>query len=142
MSNFVLDNSVAMRWFMPSNKAQDQNYSINVLTSLSNASALVPNLWHLEAVSAMLGSERRKEITVGQIESYLTKLDKLPIFVDSQTAHNAYGRTLSLARAFNLSSYDACYLELAIRESVPLATLDKKLKKAALQSDVETYLAD
>jgi len=127
---------------MPSNKAQDQTYSINVLTSLSSASAIVPNLWHLEAVSALLGSERREEITAGQIESYLTKLDKLPIFVDSQTAHNAYGRTLSLARAFNLSSYDASYLELAIRESVPLATLDKKLKKAALQSDVEIYLAN
>ena len=142
MSDFVLDNSVAMRWFMPSNKAQDQTYCIKTLTSFSSSSAIVPNLWHLEAVSALLGSEKREEITVGQIESYLTKLDKLPIFVDTQTAHNAFGRTQTLARAFNLSSYDASYLELAIRDALPLATLDKKLKKAAVLSDVEIYLGD
>jgi len=140
MSDFVLDNSVTMRWFMHSNKAHDQAYSISVLQSFSDSSALVPNLWHLEAVSALLGSERRGEVTEGQIESYLTKLDKLPIFVDTQTTHNAFGRTLALARAFNLSSYDASYLELAIRESLPIATLDKKLKKAATQSNVELFL--
>jgi predicted nucleic acid-binding protein len=125
---------------MPCNKEQDQSYSYEVLNSLLNRSALVPSLWHLEAVSALLGSERRGENTEGQIESYLITLDKLPIFVDSLTVHNSFGRTLSLARAFNLSSYDACYLELAIRESLPLATLDKNLAKAAIRSDVAIYL--
>jgi len=139
MSHFVLDNSVAMRWFMPSNKAQDQAYSISVLQSFSNASALVPNLWHLEAVSALLGSEKRGELTEGQIEIYLAKLDKLPIFVDTQTNYNAFGRTLALARAFNLSSYDASYLELAVREGLPIATLDKNLKKAVIKADIEIY---
>jgi predicted nucleic acid-binding protein len=140
MSRFVLDNSVAMRWFIPCNKEQDQAYSREVLNSFSSSSALVPNLWHLEVVSAFLGSERRGENTEGQIESYLIKLDKLPIFVDPLTVHNAFSRTLALARAFNLSSYDASYLELAIRESLPIVTLDKKLKKASMQSNVKIYL--
>ena len=140
MSRFVLDNSVAMRWFMPSNNEQDQTYSREVLTSLSTSSAVVPNLWHLEAVSALLASERRGENTAGQIESYLVKLDRLPIFVDPLTVHNAFGRTLVLARAFNLSSYDASYLELAIRDSLPIATLDKNLQSASKQSNVEIYL--
>jgi predicted nucleic acid-binding protein len=39
-----------------------------------------------------------------------------------------------------VSSYDAAYLELAIRENLPLATLDKNLKKAAKQADVTLYL--
>ena len=134
MSRFILDNSVTMRWFMPCNKEQDQAYSREVLHSFSSSSALVPNLWHLEAVSALLESERRGENTEGQIESSLIKIDKLPIFVDPLTVHNAFSRTLALARAFNLSSYDASYLELAIRESLPIATLDKKLKKASIQS--------
>ena len=123
MNSFVLDNSVAMRWFMPSNKKQDQDYCREILSSLASSSALVPNLWHIEAVSALLGSERREEITQGEVESYLVKLDRLPIFVDPLTVHNAFGRTLTLARGFNLSSYDAAYLELAIRESLPIATL-------------------
>lgn len=142
MSGFVLDNSVAMRWFMPSSKEQDQAYSYRVLNSFSSVSSLVPNLWHLEAVSALLGSERRGENTEGQVESHLITLDKLPIFVDPLTVHNAFGRTLSLARAFNLSSYDAAYLELAIRESLPIASLDKNLVKAAIKSNVEIYLKD
>ncbi len=66
MSSFVLDNSVAMRWFMPSSKATDQAYSRKVLKSFSTSSALVPNLWHIEAVSALLGSERRGEVTQGE----------------------------------------------------------------------------
>lgn len=140
MSGFVLDNSVAMRWFMPSNKEQDQAYSYKVLSSFSEVSSLVPSLWHLEAVSALLGSERRGENTEGQVESHLITLDKLPIFVDPLTVHNSFGRTLSLARAFNLSSYDASYLELAIRESLPLASLDKNLVKAAIKSNVPIYL--
>jgi len=141
MSEFVLDNSVAMRWFMPSTKEQDQVYSYRVLNSFSNSSALVPNLWHLEAVSALLGSERRGENTEGKIERYLIALDKLPIFVDPLTVHNSFGRTLLLARAFNLSSYDASYLELAIRESLPIATLDKAVTKAAIKSGVAIYLS-
>jgi len=138
--HFVLDNSVAMRWFMPSGKEQDQAYARKVLTSFSNVSALVPNSWHLEAVSAFLASEKRGENTQGQIENYLLKLDLLPIFVDPLTVHNAFNRTLTLARAYNLSSYDASYLELAIRESLSIATLDKKLQKAAIDSNVLLYL--
>ena len=52
----------------------------------------------------------------------------------------AFSRTLSLSRAYNLSSYDAAYLELAIREGLPLATLDGDLRKAAQRTDVLLYL--
>ena len=51
-----------------------------------------------------------------------------------------FSRTLSLCRAYNLSSYDAAYLELAIREGLPLATLDGDLRKAAQRADVLLYL--
>jgi len=49
MTGFVLDNSVAMRWLLESPKASDQKYAENVLKSLSEQDAVVPNLWHLEA---------------------------------------------------------------------------------------------
>ncbi len=142
MTQFVLDNSVAMRWFMPSNKPADQTYSENVLRSFSDpdVDALVPNLWHLEAVNVLLMYEKRENISAGQLEGYIIQLEGLPLYVDPLTVHHAFSRTLSLARAYNLSSYDASYLELAIRESLPIATLDKKLAKAAIKSNIEIYL--
>jgi predicted nucleic acid-binding protein len=46
----------------------------------------------------------------------------------------ALGDTLQLARRFKLSSNDASYLELAMREGLPLATLDGDLRSAMLQT--------
>ena len=39
---------------------------------------------------------------------------------------------MGLAERFALSAYDAAYLELAHRHSLPLATLDGKLRGAAI----------
>jgi predicted nucleic acid-binding protein len=46
------------------------------------------------------------------------------------------GDILSLAREQNLSVYDAAYLELSIREALPLATRDKALAAAAKRCGV------
>jgi len=140
MSSFVLDNSVSMRWLLESEKPADQKYAVKVLESMVDSHALVPNLWHLEAANVLLGAEKRCEISFGAIERFLSQLDMLPIHVDSLTAKHAFDRILSLAREYKLSSYDAAYLELAIREALPLSTLDKKLINAAKKSEVEIYL--
>ena len=139
MTGFVLDNSVVMRWILESNKASDQAYAEKVLKSFVNMDAFVPNLWHLEAVNVLIGAEKRYEITTGEIEGFISQLENLPIHVDALTSHQAFNRTISLARAYNLSSYDAAYLELAVRAGIPLATLDKDLIKAAKNSSVEIY---
>lgn len=136
---FVLDNSVAMRWLLKSGKASDQTYAEKVLMQLSGEDAFVPNLWHLEACNVLLGAEKRLEVTIGEIEGFISQLENLPIQTDSLTAHQSFSRTLALARAYKLSSYDAAYLELAVREGLPLASLDKNLVKAAKKSGVEIY---
>ena len=140
MSGFVLDNSVSMRWLLESNKSSDQKYAEMVLKSLLETDALVPNLWHLEASNVLLGAEKRAEIDAGEIERFISQLENLPIQVDSLTSHKAFTRTLALSRIYKLSSYDAAYLELAIREGLPIATLDKDLRKAAKKADVKIYL--
>jgi len=139
MTDFVLDNSVSMRWLLASEKTSDQKYAENVLDSMIEASALIPNLWHLEAISVLLGAEKRNEISLGEIEKFISQLENLPIHVDSLTALHAFSRTLVLSREYNISSYDASYLELAMREGLPLSSLDKKLLKAAKKADVEIY---
>lgn len=137
---FVLDNSVAMRWLLSSEKIADQNYAEAVLTSLVDTDVRVPNLWHLEATNVLLAAEGRGQITAEDTESFIAHLDSLPIQADPLTAHQAFNRTLALARAYKLSTYDAAYLELALREGLALATLDKDLIKAAQKANVELYL--
>jgi predicted nucleic acid-binding protein len=90
---------------------------------------------HLEAVNVLLGAEKRGDTSLGEVE-----LEDLPLYVDSLTANKSFSRTMSLARAYKLSSYDAAYLELALRKGLSIATLDKGLVKAAKKAYVGIYL--
>ena len=140
MNACVLDNSVAMRWLLASLKESDQAYAEAVLQSLAETEALVPHLWHLEATNVLIGAEKRGDLKTEEVERFIIQLEALPIQIDPLTSHQAFSRTLSLSRAYNLSSYDAAYLELAIREGLPLATLDGDLRKSAQRADVLLYL--
>ncbi len=137
---FVLDNSVSMRWLLASTKKTDQNYAEKVLKSMLNNEAYVPNLWHLEATNVLLSAKKRSEIDAGEIEIFISQLENLPVHTDASTSKQAFNRTLALADAYKLSSYDAAYLELAIREGLPIATLDKDLRKAVKKAGIEIYL--
>jgi len=137
--DFVLDNSVAMRWLLTTTKKVDQQYSELVLLSLKDLNAVVPNLWHLEATNVLLSAEKRSEISVGESERFMLQLENLPIKVDPATANQCFSHIASLSRAYGLSSYDAAYLELSMRENLPLATLDKALKKAARKAEVDIF---
>lgn len=139
MTVFVLDNSVAMRWLLASQSTRDQQYAERVLKSMAESEALVPNLWHLEATNVLAGAEQKGYANAGNVEQFLSQLENLPITVDSLTAQKAFSRILALSRAYKLSAYDAAYLELALREGIPLATLDKALIKAAKKTQTLIY---
>lgn len=140
MTDFVLDNSVTMRWLLKTEDTSDQQYAEDVMATLVSVDAVVPNLWHLEVCNVVSRSERRGDIDIALSEGFLAQLENLPIFADPLTSNQAFSRTLGLARNYNLSSYDAAYLELAIREGLPIATLDDALAKAAKKARVELYL--
>jgi predicted nucleic acid-binding protein len=140
MTDFVLDNSVAMRWHLESEKTTDQKYSESVLQSLTYSNAFVPNLCHLEAVNVLLGAEKMGDTSLGEVERFIAQLEDLPLYVDSLTANKSFSRTMALARAYKLSSYNAAYLELALRKGLSIATLDKGIVKAAKKADVGIYL--
>jgi predicted nucleic acid-binding protein len=135
---FVLDNSVTMSWAFPD---EDDPYARNVLKALPGAAAVVPSIWPLEAANILLVGERRGRITQADSTSFVAILDGLTIGVDGETSERAMKDTLDLARAQKLSVYDAAYLELAMRRGLPLATLDDKLKAAALSVGVAIYSA-
>ncbi|UCG13478.1 MAG: type II toxin-antitoxin system VapC family toxin [Deltaproteobacteria bacterium] len=125
---FVLDCSVAMSWCF-SDEADD--YSDTVLDFLVDSEALVPSIWPLEVANVLVMAERRKRINEAQTMRLVELLESLPLVVDASTPDRAMGPILSLVREHQLSAYDAAYLELAMREGLPLATRDDKLTKAA-----------
>jgi predicted nucleic acid-binding protein len=133
---FVLDCSVTLVWYF---KDASDPYAEAVADSFSTAQALVPSIWPLEVANAVLIGERRKRSTEAQATAWLGHLGTMPITVDDETVTRAWSDTLALARAQNLSAYDAAYLELAMRRGIPLASLDEKLKNAAAAVGVPEF---
>jgi predicted nucleic acid-binding protein len=125
---FVLDCSVVLAWYFVDEK---DPYADAVAAALPRAVAFVPSLFHLEMANVLVVGERRKRSTEAQASAFLVRLAGLPIVVDGQTVARAWSDTIALARYHQLSTYDAAYLELAVRKSLPLATLDDKLENAA-----------
>jgi predicted nucleic acid-binding protein len=137
--NFVLDNSVTMRWFFGDGKAQELAYAGKVLDAMKRASAHVPVTWGLEAANVMARAEAKGLVTEARSGAFIEMLGGVDIEVDTATFAHALSDTLQLARRYNLSAYDASYLELALRLGVPLATLDENLQKAARKAGVKKF---
>ena len=138
MTAFVLDCSIACAWLFDDEASPETD---NLLTYLKDGGALVPNLWHLEVGNVLLQAEKRGRISATQISGRLELLNKLPITTDTETAPRAFREVMTLARSQKLTTYDAAYLELAIRRGVPLATRDKALVRAADAVQIETLPA-
>ena len=134
MSDFVLDASLTIQWFLEDEA--DREYSLGVLASLSGKHALVPTLWFYEVGNGLLTACRRKRITLNQIDEFLERLQALPIEAVQQNPSEAFGLP-SLAHAHGLTNYDAAYLAIAMRFGLPLATTDKDLCKAAVAAGVK-----
>lgn len=126
MAAFVLDCSVAVSWFMP-----DEAAHTKLLDRIAEQGVIVPALWYLEIGNVLLMAERRQRITAYQRQEALSLLKQLPISVDKLLPQQAWHETMNLACQHQLTLYDACYLELAQRLILPLATYDKNLIKAA-----------
>jgi predicted nucleic acid-binding protein len=137
--NFVLDTSVTMRWFFGDGKPQELAYAGKVLDAMKDASALVPATWGLEVANVIARAEAKGLVTEARSGAFLEMLEGVDIEVDAATSAHALSDTLQLARRYKLSSYDASYLELALRLGVPLATLDEDLQKAAKKAGVKKF---
>lgn len=134
--SFVLDNSVAMLWLLPQSNPTGLALANQVLTRLETEEAMAPSLWALEAANVIAKGQRLGKITQAQASAFVALLDGLGIVIDAHTSARALHATLDLARQFRLSAYDAAYLELALREQLPLATLDEALQQAAREAGV------
>jgi len=133
---FVLDCSVTMAWCFDDEATP---YTDGVRDILADMRAVVPSIWPLEAANATIVGERRKRLDEARSRRFFVLLEALPIILDEETGNRNFTETVHLARTYQLSAYEASYLELAIRRGLPLACLDGKLKTAAAAAGVVLF---
>jgi predicted nucleic acid-binding protein len=129
---FVLDASVTLSWAFPDEQNPIALRAGQLLES-SGETALVPSLWWYEVRNILIVNERRGRITPLRTVNFLKAIDELSIVTDFSQDESI---VLELARQSRLTVYDAAYLALAMRQCIPLATLDKDLRDAALAAGV------
>ena len=130
----VLDCSMTAAWLL---SAQATLESKRLLDDMEKWQPIVPSIWETEIANVMLVQIRRSRISVAEAIEFLNFLKQFQIQTYSVEREQIFGSVFSLGRQFDLSSYDALYLHLALSESAPIATLEEKLLKAAKACGVE-----
>jgi predicted nucleic acid-binding protein len=132
-----------MCWILLDGKTAERAYALEVLNLMkqSETSAVVPVTWGLEVANVIGKAEMKGLVREAQSEAFLEMLDGIDIRADAATFSRALSDTLQIARRYRLSSYDASYLELAMRAGLPLATLDRDLRTAASKAGVPRFAA-
>jgi predicted nucleic acid-binding protein len=125
VSDFVLDASVTLSWCF---EDEGDSYTDSVIDAFRTSQAVVPALWTFEVANGLAMAERRRRIRGEEAGELLRAVLELPIRMDSETNP---GTLLEVASRARISAYDAAYLEVALRQGLPLATIDRQLRSAA-----------
>jgi len=128
LTSVIVDASVALSWCFDDEASPETDA---VLDQVRRHGAVVPGLWHLEIANVLLQAERRGRNIQGGVVARMGLLTQLPVAIDPETVARAGREILTLARAEQLTAYDAAYLELALRCGLPLASKDEALIQAA-----------
>ena len=128
MSACVLDASFTFQWLFKDEASHEGDAALGLVSA---GGALVPALWFVEITNGLGMAERRGRLTQAGLQDALRLLRSLPLSVDEPASLAWSEPVLDMMRTHRLTAYDATYLELAIRRSLPLATRDKELCEAA-----------
>ena len=128
----VLDNSVTMRWCFENTT---HPYADGILQQVATSEAFVPVIWRYEVSAVLARSIKDGILAPEKADAFLLLLDSLNITLDPESADHIFTEVHRLAITYRLTSYDAAYLELAIRKQLPLATLDGELIRACKAID-------
>lgn len=131
---FVVDSSVALAWCF---HEEATPATIALFHRMADDIALVPSWWFLELSNVLVLGEKKRRITPAEITEFIEIVDRFNLEIDNEGPGRAFTHLLPSCRTYNLTSYDALYLDLAIRRQLPLATLDKDLRTAAKKLGVK-----
>ena len=133
MTAIILDSSVALSWCFEDEASPEMDA---IYERVRDEGGIVPGLWHVEVGNVLVQAERRGRISAAAVAARLESLAQLPISVDIEAPARAWGAIVLLARTEGLTTYDATYLDLAMRLGLPLATNDRALADAARRAAV------
>jgi predicted nucleic acid-binding protein len=124
-----------MRWCFDSD---NHAYADAVLQQLETTSdtAFVPVLWRYEVSSVLARAEIKETLSAQRAGDFLKSLAALDIRTDDESARRVLTDVHRLAVQYRLTSYDAAYLELALRRNFPIATLDVELRNACAAAGI------
>ena len=125
MSRVVLDNSILLSWCLAD---ESDPLAERAMDLAIERSAVVPGIWWYELRNALVVNERCGRLDAADTRSTLADLRQMRITIDQDHDEAAL---LELARRHGLSVYGAAYLEVALRRSLPMASLDRRLCDAA-----------
>ena len=137
--SLVLDASAALAWIFERSDPAEVALADRLLDAIAAQPVLIPSLWHIEVANALLVAERRGVAKEAQVVDYLQRLSQLPIITDDAEISRRQEIIMALGRQFQLTAYDATYLELAMRTGSTLATFDAKLASAMQRAGGKTY---
>jgi len=135
MEPIVLDTSITMAWCFEDEAVPYTEELLNWCAA--GTTVYVASIWPLEVTNVLLNAQKKGRVNEKQVEEFLDVLLHLPIQVEPVFSERAFQDIRKLAQAHRLTSYDAAYLELAIRRQLPLASLDGDLRKAANAAGVK-----
>jgi predicted nucleic acid-binding protein len=133
----VVDSSVGFAWIHPNQATEATERLLDEVAC--GAAIVVPVLWFFEIANSLLVLQRRKKLTAAERKIGIETLSKLPLTVDEESGKTAFGRVSELAEQYDLTVYDATYLELAIRRKLPLASRDDALNASAKKAGVKSF---
>jgi predicted nucleic acid-binding protein len=132
----VLDASFTFQWLFQ-DEASSEGYA--ALAVIGREGAVVPPLWFVEIANGLGMAERRGRIAEARLPEALSLLHSLPLTISEPPSLTWCESILALMRAYQLTAYDATYLELASRCRLPLATRDRDLLVAAPAAGVPVF---
>jgi predicted nucleic acid-binding protein len=142
---FVLDNSVSMRWAFNDGSPADQHYADSVLALLESnpdVTAIVPSLWWLEAANTLVRAEKQNLIKQSDTNTFFELIKELSPVTELNSHYFLTDLIIPLAKAQNLSVYDATYLGICVAKGLALASLDTALIQAAKRTGVATLIVN
>ena len=132
MKQIVADASFCGAWVL-ADESSGAAESLLARIISGSVQLVVPALWHYEMLNLLRSAVRRKRLAKEDLDLTVESLERVPMTLEDLPGAPARRRILHLAMQFDLSSYDAAYLELADRFKIALQTNDAKLAAAAKQ---------
>ncbi len=137
MTGIVIDAAVALAWIYPDKHSAAAD---TILESLDYETVVGPGNWSVEVADALAAGVQTGSITETAAQRFVTLLETLDVVEYACEPAAALSRRIALCREHRLTAHDAAYLDIAMRESLPLATFDRSLRYAAQSTGVKLFV--